>query len=95
MGRYGMLHCAANFKGQYGDKICRTCNVEDNENHRINYCTVWSGINLSNKSEKIDFELIHSGDEKESIKVVKKIIEMWDLGNNKNTMRNNDTGPVA
>ena len=87
MGRYGMLQCAANFKGRYGDKICKKCLTEDNENHRINVCPEWSNINLVNETENIDFDQIHSENEGESLKVVKKVIEMWDLGNNKNTMR--------
>ena len=89
MGRYGMLQCAANFKGSYGDKECRNCKTQDNENHRINFCKVWSKINLVNEAEKVDFENIYSENENESIKVVKEIIKMWDLGNNKNIMRCN------
>ena len=87
MGRYGMLQCAANFKGQYGDKTCKKCLAEDNENHRINVCPEWSNINLINETEKLDFDQIHSENEEESLKIVKKVIEMWDLGNNKNTMK--------
>ena len=56
MGRYGMLQCAANFKGSYGVKLCKTCNVIDDEPHRGNQCIVWEGINRYGKEEKIKFE---------------------------------------
>ena len=36
MGRYGMLDCKANFSMGYGGKMCNECDVEDNENHRLN-----------------------------------------------------------
>ena len=87
MGRFGMLHCPANFNKGFGGKNCRTCNVVDNESHRINHCPEWSSINLLNKPECLDYQLIHSEKEEESMKVVGHIIAMWDLGNNKNCMR--------
>ena len=64
--------------------------VEDNEQHRINDCPVWSMINLCNDSESIDYNQIYSNDEAESRKVVDQILAMWDLGNNKNCMRTVD-----
>ena len=90
MGRYGMLQCAANFSDGYKSKLCTRCNVTDNEDHRMNNCPVWSDINLYGCDEKINFEDIHSDNEIESMTVVKKILEIWDLGNNKNSMRNAD-----
>ena len=90
MGRHGMLQCAANFSNGYGGKMCGKCGVEDNENHRINFCTEWSGINLSDNDDKIDYELIFSDNETESMKVVEKIIDIWDLGNGKNCMRSSN-----
>ena len=56
----------------------------------MNYCPVWSDLNLYESNEKINFEDIHSDNEIESMTVVKKILEIWDLGNNKNSMRNAD-----
>ena len=87
MGRYGMLQCAANFSMGYGGKNCSKCGVIDNEDHRINNCKVWSDINLFSSSQKIDFSLLYSEDEKESLVVIERILMMWDLGNNKNCMR--------
>ena len=88
MGRYGMLQCAANFANGHGGKDCRNCGVIDNEHHRINDCPVWKDINLLNNTECLDFNLIHSDTEVEVLKVVETIITLWDLGNNRNCMRN-------
>ena len=90
MGRYGMLQCAVNFSCGYGSKMCKKCNVEDNESHRMNSCTEWGDINLLNCSEKIDFDQIYSTNQNESMEIVKLILKMWDLGNNRNCMRSAD-----
>ena len=82
-----MLQCAANFSNGYGGKNCRKCGVVDNEAHRINDCPEWGEINLVNSDEKVDFDLIHSENETESKKVVLHMLAMWDLGNNRNSMR--------
>ena len=91
MGRFGMLQCAANFSMGYGGKNCRQCGVLDDEQHRINDCEVWKDINLFTSNEKIDFQLLYSDDEQESMIIVGRILEMWDLVNGKNCMR---TGTV-
>ena len=87
MGRYGMLQCAANFSMGYGGKNCRQCGVIDDEQHRINNCEVWKDVNLFTSNEKINFKLLYSEDERESLPIVEKILEMWDLGNNRNCMK--------
>ena len=87
MGRYGMLQCGANFQKGYGNKECKECKVKDDESHRINSCKVYSNINLYNTSENVDFNLIYSNDMVECMKIVEKILIMWDLANGKNTMR--------
>ena len=90
MGRYGMLQCAANFSSGYGGKLCKKCGVVDDESHRINICTEWKELNLCEQDEKIDFEHIFSDNQNKSMHVVKKIMEMWDLGNGRNGMRSLD-----
>ena len=87
MGRFGMLQCAANFSNGYGGKDCRSCGEIDNESHRINHCNLWDTINLSSSPDKINFEHIHSINETESMKVVERILLMWDLANGRNCMR--------
>ena len=85
MGRYGMLQCAANFEHSYGGKNCGHCGVTDNEDHRINHCEKYETLNLYGSYEKVPFELIYSDDE--CMRVVERILMMWDLVNGKNTMR--------
>ena len=87
MGRFGMLQCAANFSNGYGSKNCRKCGVINNESHRMNDGPEWIEINLVNADEKVNFELLYSGNATESKKVVQQILTMWDLGNNRNSMR--------
>ena len=87
MGRYGMLQCAANFSHGYGGKLSGKCGTEDNENHRINFCTEWKETNLCDSDQKVEYDLIFSEIEKESMKVVRTIMNMWDLGNGRNCMR--------
>ena len=87
MGKFGMLRCAANFQNGYGNKECKECKVLDNENHRINSCKVYQHINLYNSPENVDFNMIHSKENSECMKVVEKILMMWDLANGKNVMR--------
>ena len=91
MGRYGMLQCAANFSNGYGGKNCKRCHVADDEPHRINNCPEWSNTNLLNDNECINYDLIHAENVEDSMKVVKQIITMWNLGNNRNCMRPTDS----
>ena len=88
MGRYGMLQCASNYSMGSGGKMCRNCGITDDENYRINDCVLWATTNLFNSHDKLDFDTIHSDDEVESMKVVERVLMMWDLANGKNIMRN-------
>ena len=87
MGRFGMLQCAANFSAGNGGKICKRCDVFDDECHRINSCPLWKKTNLSDSQEKIDFSLINSCNEKDVMRVLEIVLRMWDLGNGCNEMR--------
>ena len=82
-----MLQYAANFSSGYGGKNCRECGVVDDEDHRINHCSLWSTINLSRCDVKADFGRILSDDDQESMKIIDIIINMWDLENGRNCMR--------
>ena len=48
---------------------------------------VWEKTNLCNDVEKIDYTLIYSEDVSKYLRVVERILLMWDLGNGKNAMR--------
>ena len=82
-----MLQCAANFSMGYATKECRVCGVTDNEDHRINHCVQWCDVNLSGAVEKMNFMDIYSEDRVKSLKVIGRVLMMWNLGNGKNVMR--------
>ena len=87
MGRYGMLKCKSNFSRGSGKKLCDVCNVTDDEDHRVNHCTVYESMNRCHSDSKIDFNGIYSDDLNESLKVVRAILELWDLGIGRNEIR--------
>ena len=87
MGRYGMLQCASNFSSGYGGKVCSQCGVIDDEGHRMNHCQVWRRLNLYECMEKVNYDDLYSDDNSRSMRIVGRIIEMWDLGNGRNCMR--------
>ena len=87
MGRYGMLKCANNFSNGHGTKLCDRCKVIDNEDHRINDCTKWEGVNLVDKSRGITLDDIYFDDYDRCLAVVETIHSLWDLENGKNEMR--------
>ena len=87
MGRYGMLQCANNFANNYSGKMCRECGVTDDEQHRINDCLKWEGINLRSSVNKVTYDDLYSLDIDKIMKIVEVIMSMWDLANGKNQMR--------
>ena len=82
-----MLKCRANFSSSFTDKNCPTCNTVDDEQHRINYCSLYRTINLCDSINKIEYSLIYSEDLNDVLQVVTIILKMWDLGFGKNEMR--------
>ena len=84
MSMYGMLDCGKNFKTGYKGEICRACNTLDDENHRINYCEKYKDINLYSSTLKIDFDLIHTGNEEVSNRILEVVCDIWNLQNGKN-----------
>ena len=87
MGRYGMLKCANNFSNGHGTKMCDMCKVKDDEDHRINACGKWEGINLINSSPKVTYDDIYHDDYERCLVVVETVLRLWDLENGKNEMR--------
>ena len=59
----------------------------DDENHRINQCSLFRKFNLYDSKDKIQYDWIYSDDLNDVLKVVKIILKMWDLGCGKNEMR--------
>ena len=88
MAMFSMLNCATNFKNGYKDLKCPSCLVNDDENHRINYCSRFKDINLYESNLKVDFESIHSDDNETVDRVIDTVSILWDLKNGKNDMMN-------
>ena len=82
-----MLQCKKNYSFGGKDKNCDVCVAIDDENHRINFCEKYQGVNLFNNSDKIDFSLLYSDIVGVSLKVVDIILKVWDIGNGRNVMR--------
>ena len=59
----------------------------DNEDHRINECIVYKGLNLVGTGRKCDFDMIYSEDKEKMVSVIVIILSMWDLEYGKNTMK--------
>ena len=87
MAMFHMLKCATNFKNGFTGVNCITCQVPDNENHRINNCILFKEINLYTSSLKIDFTFIYSNDEEAVERVLETVCTLWDLENGKNEMK--------
>ena len=83
--RYGMLECGKNFKGTQTER-CQECNVLDDENHRLNYCTIYKDLNNYDSVTKIDYQMIHSDDPVELRRIVYEIMKVWNLRNANGTM---------
>ena len=60
LARFHMLECGKNFKGTLPE-ICPSCDVTDDEQHRLNYCTRFNEINLSDKLTKVNFDDVTVG----------------------------------
>ena len=78
-------HARVLYGGGVGAKVW-AWSVDPPRKHKEAYVET----NLYANTEKIEFEDIHSDNEIEAMTVVKKILEIWDLGNSKNCMRINN-----
>ena len=87
MSEFYMLDCATNYKVGYRGVNCNICKVLDDENHRINMCGKYQETNLAKSPVKIDFSYIHSENEETVERILYVINQIWDLKNDKNTMK--------
>ena len=76
MARYGMLQCGTNFKGTM-NPTCQTCDVLDNEYHRLNCCPIWNTPDEIEMKDDIDFNLIYSPDINVIRPIIKEIDRLW------------------
>ena len=83
MARYGMLECGRN-RGGSTKKICESCNVIDDEEHRLNVCTKW--VNHKDELDKISFEQIISNDLDSLKEILQRIATIWNTKNGRGSM---------
>ena len=53
----------------------------------LNHCIVYESLNRCHSDSKIDFDGIYSGHLNEFLKVVRTVLELWDLGIGRNEIR--------
>ena len=66
---------------------CKKCGVVDNEIHRINDCILYRKTNKYDKQDKFDYALVYSDKPEEIRKAAEAILDVWDLGKGKNTIK--------
>ena len=88
LARFGMLECGANFKGTLPEN-CRSCNVRDDENHRLNECKTWQERNRSLNPIKCDFQDVFSDSPDKLETICTEIENLWELKYSKGRMRIN------
>ena len=76
--RFHMLECGKNFKGTLPE-TCPTCNVLDDEQHRLNFCTRFEQTNLCNRVNIVDFNDIFSADFAVVKNALNQIEKVWNL----------------
>ena len=85
--RYGVLECGKNHKGTLSLN-CTTCNIIDDESHRLNDCPKWQHRNRqsSDECERIDFAKIFSNDISTLREIIPVIQNLWNVKSAHGTM---------
>ena len=86
IARYGMLDCGKNYKGTASSN-CSTCNVYDNENHRLNSCKKWNFNNPLDTDFSVDFNNIFSNDVNVLKVLIPYIQSVWNVKNGHGSIR--------
>ena len=73
-----MLECGKNFKGTMRE-MCNSCNVIDDENHRLNYCEKFKNVNLFDTQPKVAFSDVFSTDMIIVRAIMKHIEKVWNV----------------
>ena len=68
------------------NEMCRSCNVVDDENHRLNDCPVHKSVNFFDTQLKVDFTDVFSTDINILKRVIKQIGKVWNVQNAHGTM---------
>ena len=76
--RFHMLECGTNYKGTLLE-TCPACNVIDDEQHRLNYCTRFERTNFCNSANRVDFNDIFSTDFAVVKNALNHIEKVWNM----------------
>ena len=71
-----MLECGTNFKGTMKTN-CKTCNVTDDESHRLNNCPTYTPHEPCSPAPRVNFDDIFSNEKNVLSKVLKSIEQIW------------------
>ena len=86
MARFGMLECGNNFKGSMAS-MCDSCNLVDDENHRMNYCPKYQEFNNYHLEQKVDFSSIYASDPLILKPLICEIAKVWNVKNGRGVMQ--------
>ena len=78
LSRYHMLECGTNFKGTMS-QTCRICKTTDNENHRLNECTIFNELNHANSLTQCNFGDIYNDDNNILNPILSRIDKVWEF----------------
>ena len=78
LARFHMLECGKNFKGSLPEN-CPECEVTDDEQHHLNFCTRYKDINFCNDVEKHSFDEIYESDFTVVKRAINRIERVWNL----------------
>ena len=85
IARFRMLECGKNFKRTMGEN-CVSCNVLDDEDHRLNQCSRFANHNFYNSSSKVDSKKIFFANITELRSIIPMISKVWNTNNSHGTM---------
>ena len=78
LSRYHMLECGTNFKGTMS-QTCRICKTTDNENHRLNECSIFNELNHANSLTQCNFGDIYNDDNNILNPILSRIDKVWEF----------------
>ena len=78
LAHHGMLECGSNYKGTMSE-LCRHCEKNDDENHRLNECKYLEAINRANNDEKTNFQNVHSNDDVVLTEIIERLDCIWEF----------------
>ena len=79
-----MLECGRNFEGTI-EFQCKSCNVIDDEEHRLNHCILFKDLNFRDCTQEIPF----STDIASLRRIIVRISQVWNVKTAHDSINNN------